>query len=44
MKERIVFTNKSTEAVSNKKMYEVGDSFLVVKKHLLSLKNSTYLL
>ena len=28
----IVFTNKSTEAVSNKKMYEVGDSFLVVKK------------
>ena len=32
MKERIVFTNKSTEAVSNKKMYEVGDSFLVVKK------------
>ena len=36
--------NKSIEAVSNKNMYEVGDSFSVVKKHLLSHKNGTYLL
>ena len=32
----IIFINKSIEAVSNKNMYEVGDSFSVVKKNLFS--------
>ena len=44
MKESITFINKSIEAVSNKNMYEVGDSFSVLKKHLLSHKNGTNLL
>ena len=40
----VIFINKSIEVVSNKNMCKVGDSFSVVKKHLLSHKNGTYLL
>ena len=44
MKESVIFMDKSVEAVSNKNIYEVGDSFSVAKKHLLFHKNGTYLL
>ena len=41
IKESIIFKNKSIEAVSNKNMYEVGESSW---KHLLSHEKGTYLL